>query len=305
MPSAHRLVLIRLPVGYLFALVKNMTNSLIKHGYTFLTALALSICLTGVSTAQASTYLSPRVERSFFPSLAGTNEYLLTFDDGPSKFTPQVLDVLKRNNVKAIFFVMGNKITSANLPIFRRIVNEGHVLGLHNFAHESANSLNEEEFKKLFRAGLERFLWVSKQLNYRPQNIYFRFPYGHTKLASGNSTTAINDISTQVLGSKCVKVIDWDITAYDWLSSQTAPSIYENILFEMNHSKRGGPILLHDGISLEELADKPEGLRSISQIKNTVSAVKLLLQNASVQGIEFIGSDQVQELQNPSTSCRY
>ncbi|HEV7700171.1 MAG TPA: polysaccharide deacetylase family protein, partial [Pyrinomonadaceae bacterium] len=59
----------------------------------------------------------------------------LTFDDGPdSVWTPQVLDILKQENIKATFFIVGEN-GQANPDIVRRIVNEGHEIGNHSFTH--------------------------------------------------------------------------------------------------------------------------------------------------------------------------
>ncbi|TLS51342.1 polysaccharide deacetylase [Paenibacillus antri] len=59
----------------------------------------------------------------------------LTFDDGPSKWTPQVLDVLKEYGVPATFFVLGEQ-AEAREETIRRIVREGHALGNHTYDHK-------------------------------------------------------------------------------------------------------------------------------------------------------------------------
>ncbi|MEK8133065.1 polysaccharide deacetylase [Paenibacillus filicis] len=58
----------------------------------------------------------------------------LTFDDGPSGLTPQVLDILKKEEVKATFFVLGEQ-AEANPETMKRIVREGHALGNHSYDH--------------------------------------------------------------------------------------------------------------------------------------------------------------------------
>lgn len=68
---------------------------------------------------------------------AGTEKRLisLTFDDGPDpKFTPAILDILKNNNIKALFFCIGTK-ARANPEIISRIHNEGHIIGSHSLTH--------------------------------------------------------------------------------------------------------------------------------------------------------------------------
>lgn len=65
------------------------------------------------------------------------NQVLLTFDDGPDEtYTPLILDQLKENNIKAVFFLIGKK-AEANPFLVRRIVNEGHTIGNHSYSHHN------------------------------------------------------------------------------------------------------------------------------------------------------------------------
>ena len=57
----------------------------------------------------------------------------LTFDDGPSAHTDQILEILKKNNIKATFFVIG---IGKNYNDYKKIIDHGHVLGLHTYSHE-------------------------------------------------------------------------------------------------------------------------------------------------------------------------
>ena len=60
----------------------------------------------------------------------------LTFDDGPDdKVTPQILDILKAENVKATFYVCGNMV-DAYPDVLKRIFNEGHAIGNHSYNHD-------------------------------------------------------------------------------------------------------------------------------------------------------------------------
>ena len=60
----------------------------------------------------------------------------LTFDDGPSKLTEDVLDVLKEKQVKATFFIVGKNLeTEQGKKILKRIVREGHAVGIHTYSH--------------------------------------------------------------------------------------------------------------------------------------------------------------------------
>ncbi|WP_237088708.1 polysaccharide deacetylase family protein [Paenibacillus larvae] len=68
----------------------------------------------------------------------------LTFDDGPSPYQGEFLDVLKQNNVKATFFMVGQNMTPEREANMKRVVEEGHYAGLHSFTHD---------YKRLYKSG--------------------------------------------------------------------------------------------------------------------------------------------------------
>ena len=94
----------------------------------FLAAAAVGVLAYGLGAPQA-TLLGPAVIRQ-----AGAGEVALTFDDGPSPYTAQVLDVLRRNHVRATFFLCGEN--AERYPeLVRRIRAEGHQIGNHTYSH--------------------------------------------------------------------------------------------------------------------------------------------------------------------------
>ena len=97
----------------------------------------------------------------------------LTFDDGPSARTAEILDILKENNIRATFFVTGQTSELAQ-EIMKRIVAEGHTIGIHTYSHD---------YKEIY-ASVEAYLtdfdriynWVHEVTGVYPQ--IFRFPGG-------------------------------------------------------------------------------------------------------------------------------
>ena len=72
-------------------------------------------------------------------------EVALTFDDGPSgKYTEKALDILKRYNIKATFFVIGMK-AEKEPELLKRIADEGHEIGNHTFFHSKLNWINDKK----------------------------------------------------------------------------------------------------------------------------------------------------------------
>ena len=84
-----------------------------------------------------------------YGSAKGKSEIVLTFDDGPHPIlTPKVLDILKAENIKAIFFVLGENVAAGkNIDIVKRAYDEGHIIGNHTYSHKNLRTLSEIEIR--------------------------------------------------------------------------------------------------------------------------------------------------------------
>ena len=120
-------------------------------------------------------------------------EVYLTFDDGPSDVTNEVLNVLKENNVKATFFI--NDYSEEDKPTIQRIVDEGHTLGIHGMSHDYAEIYSSidalmENFNSLHSKLLNDFGYDAK---------FIRFPGGASNTVSreycdGIMTEAVEEV---------------------------------------------------------------------------------------------------------------
>ncbi len=157
-----------------------------------------------------------------------TNEkkVLLTFDDGPhNPNTPKVLEVLKKHNAKAVFFLIGKNI-AGNEAIVKQIASEGHLVGNHSFSHH--NFIDLWSAKKV-RAD---FIECQKLIHaFQPSSKLFRPPYGVT---NPNIAKAVKQLGLQSIG--------WNIRSYD-TSIKDIEKIKHRILSQL---KPGAIILLHD-----------------------------------------------------------
>lgn len=132
--------------------------------------LFISIATYGSFSIQSNFYISA-VNRS----VTDQKSIVISFDDGPSIYTPVILDILKEFNCKAVFFCIGNKI-KGNESILKRIVEEGHQIGNHTFYHSvwfdfcSSRKMEEEIMKT--EKELYEITGVKTKL--------FRPPYGVT-----------------------------------------------------------------------------------------------------------------------------
>ncbi|MEN2414480.1 polysaccharide deacetylase family protein [Flavobacterium mesophilum] len=150
----------------------------------------------------------------------------LTFDDGPSIYTLEILKLLKKYNAKATFFCIGKNI-EAHPEILQKVIDEGHLVGNHSYSHSTffdfytAKQITQELQKtnKL----LEKF--TSKKIN------FFRPPYGVT-------TPSIRR-ALKITGHK---VIGWNIRSLD--GGTTNQELILNRI--KKRVSPGGIVLLHD-----------------------------------------------------------
>lgn len=164
----------------------------------------------------------------------------LTFDDGPSKsITPLILDVLKQQNIKATFFVLGTN--AQRYPdILKRAHNEGHFIANHGYSHKYSEIyentdtiLNDfNQCQQIIRNILEL-----PEYNY---NVY-RFPGG----SNGGKYHEIKNASKEVLKQNKIAYLDWNALTYDAEGSPTKESILENLQITVGN-KNVVVLLMHD-----------------------------------------------------------
>ncbi|HWZ52139.1 MAG TPA: polysaccharide deacetylase family protein [Granulicella sp.] len=165
-------------------------------------------------------------------------EIALTYDDGPNTAaTPQLLEVLARHNVRATFFLIGDFVRQQP-ALTREIAAAGHVIGNHTMTHpwlawQSAARVRRE-LTDCNRA-LEDVIGAPVKL--------FRPPHGARR--------PVVFCAARELG---LKVVQWNVMAYDWKAPQADAEPHARILHHIdagvrrNQSRgRGSNVLLHDG----------------------------------------------------------
>lgn len=197
--------------------------------------------------------------------LNGKTVYL-TFDDGPSKYTDELLDVLDKYDVKATFFVVVNSYKYGKQ--LKRIVNDGHTLGLHSYSHV---------YSKLY-ADYDSYVKDVSNVHDMVQKItgvdtrYYRFPGGSS-----------NDVSS-VSMSKCIKYLnDNGYTYFDWNAESkdaedltlTAEELRDNVLNYVNSNEGNSIVLMHD----------------LDKHYNTVEALPLIIEALKEEGYTLSAID--------------
>lgn len=163
----------------------------------------------------------------------------LTFDDGPSATTtPKILDILKRQNVKATFFIIN--YTNSNEYLVKRIVNEGHSIAIHGYSH------NYKEIYKSEQAYMENLDKLQKRIKDTTgvtTNIT-RFPGGSSNTVS-NFNKGIMTRLTKLVEAKGYKYVDWNIESGDSGGARTKEEVYNNVTKYLS-KKKANVVLMHD-----------------------------------------------------------
>ncbi len=174
--------------------------------------------LSAQKAADAAAVSSPQS-----PVPSGEKVCYLTFDDGPSKNTPLILDILKNYNAKATFFV----INSADIGYIQRIHDEGHTVGLHTASHNYAQlySSTDAYFNDLKQISDK----VESIIGIRPT--VMRFPGGSSNKVSAKYCKGIMTQLVTLVQEKGYSYFDWNISSGD--ADSTTPSytyIRNNVL---------------------------------------------------------------------------
>ncbi|WP_053174752.1 polysaccharide deacetylase family protein [Nonomuraea sp. SBT364] len=179
--------------------------------------LAVSLSVTGAPAAAAQA----KTDCAKVKCLA------LTFDDGPGKTTPALLDLLKKERVKATFFLVG-KAVEERPAIARRAAREGHAIGNHTYSHPSLPTLFDDDILDELAAAQEA---IEKAVGRAPA--MFRPPYGHT-----------DDRVRYLAAQEDLAEVLWTGTTLDW-DLRDAKKIKAAVL---RLAERDGVILMHDTV---------------------------------------------------------
>ncbi len=193
--------------------------------------------------------------------IEGTRYVYLTFDDCPSSSTSEILDILAEYDVKATFFVCG-KPDAKYTDLYKRIVDEGHTLGMHSYSHKY-NAIYESVDS--FKADLSKLrIFLAETTGQWSR--YYRFPGGSS-----------NDVSTvdirefiKVLDEENVTFYDWNISAGDDRAGADKTTIYNNIGGNIPRFKHC-IVLMHDAAEKKATVEAlPEIIEAIQEMDDTV-----------------------------------
>lgn len=161
----------------------------------------------------------------------------LTFDDGPTTRTGEILDILKKYDVKATFFVIKNK--EEYVQYMQRAVAEGHTIGVHSASHK---------YKEIYKSVdsylsdfTECYDYIYAATGYSPT--IFRFPGGSVNNYNADTRRDI----VREMSRRGFVYFDWNVESNDSSSNLSADTIYNNVIKGCKGKQRA-VVIMHDSI---------------------------------------------------------
>ena len=185
----------------------------------------------------------------------------LTFDDGPSKYTLEILEILQSYNIPATFFMLGAAMKK-HPNIVKHVHQQGHQIANHSWDH--TNAQDYQSLEQFWQAQVQPQMVISQQLIGESSN-YFRPPYG-----------SISDQQVRFLAKHQITTVIWSIDTQDWDESNNTPELLATRANKYQHP--GAIILMHDGGGQRE---------------NTVASLRAIIEHYLHQGYQFTRLDDL------------
>ncbi len=186
-----------------------------------------------------------------------TKKVYLTFDDGPGSQTGEILDILKKNHVKATFFVTGKEDTSSK-KIYQRIVKEGHTLAMHSYSHiQDVIYDSKEAFEKDLKQ-INRCLYEATGVRTK----FYRFPGGSS---TQNTSLPIQNF-IDVLKKNHYLYLDWNVISPDINNANATKEQVVTGVMQGVDAYDTAVVLMYD------VADKPMTVKALPSIIKQIKA---------------------------------
>ncbi|WP_440602695.1 peptidoglycan-N-acetylglucosamine deacetylase [Bacillus sp. GB_SG_008] len=176
----------------------------------------------------------------------------LTFDDGPSEFQKEILDILKKNDIKGTFFMIGGNIPAYKESV-KRLVKEGNYPGVHSMTHNYTKLYKEGKFVEEMKQAQD----IMKEVTGIHPTLV-RCPYG----SMPGLTQALRDQMT----SAGMKEWDWTVDSLDWKLPGNPNGVTQNVVSHVNKERE--VVLMHEK-------------------KQTVQALQTIIDELRKKGYEF------------------
>ena len=186
-----------------------------------------------------------------------TKKVYLTFDDGPGSQSGKILDILKKNHVKATFFVTGKEDASSK-KIYQRIVKEGHTLAMHSYSHiQDVIYDSKEAFEKDLKQ-INRCLYEATGVHTK----FYRFPGGSS---TQNTSLPIQNF-IDVLKKNHYLYLDWNVISPDINNANSTKEQVVTGVMQGVDAYDTAVVLMYD------VADKPMTVKALPSIIKQIKA---------------------------------
>lgn len=220
------------------------------RGIKFLSIVLIILVMAFVFSNVAFSSINQPVYNS---NLKQAKKIALTFDDGPHPVnTPKILEILKKYDVKATFFIIG--VNAKNYPeAMQKVIDEGHEIGNHTYSHILLKDKDKSEIIKEI-ADTEKAISKDEEFS----TVLVRPPCG-----------SYDESLLDVARENDYKIVLWSIDTHDWAHATT-----KEIVSTVTKQVSGGDIILfHD---------------YISGVNNTPEALKIIIPKLINKGYEFV-----------------
>ncbi|MGP4062366.1 polysaccharide deacetylase family protein [Halobacillus sp. H74] len=242
---------------------------MVRLAFIFLGIILLLVCNLPITSHAASSHYPLQIKFPEYMLYQGQVEQkviALTFDDGPDqRYTPEILDILKKHDVKATFFLMGSRVAKHS-GVAQRIAAEGHAIGNHTYWHPNLAESNIRNMEWEISKTQEQILKATGE-----ETHWFRAPYG-----------ALNEKQVLMLGNLNYKGIGWSIDTQDW-RAPGKESIKDEVISKIHP---GAIILMHNAGHWTQ------------DLSGTVDSVDELIPLLKSLGYQFVTVPQMWEINN-------
>ena len=205
----------------------------------------------------------------------GYQRIYLTFDDGPSKYTNELLDILDKYNAKATFFVLAQDGYDEE---YQRIINDGHTLGIHSYKHVYGDVYSSLDG---FKEDVDSiYAFVEEKTGVKP--LFFRFPGGSSNtIYKGDKQDLI-----KYLDEKHLVHYDWNVTSNDATYGGLSKSQIANNILKNIGDKEEAVVLMHDANDKHSTIEALELVFESLQTKDNVVFLPITEYTEPVQHIK-------------------
>lgn len=234
--------------------------------------------VTGSSGEDKGVLIQTTDDKDNLAKAGDVHQVYLTFDDGPSEQTNEILDILDDYGVKATFFVNGRQ-DETSIAAYKRIVDEGHAIAMHSYSHKYSEIYESVD---AFQKDFERI----QNLIYDTTGVectYYRFPGGSSnRVSNANMLDYIN-----YLNGQGVTYFDWNVSSGDATSQAfTVDELVENVMKDVVKYKTS-VVLLHDAnnktTTVQALPTMIESLQESGAIILPIDENTQVIQHTSIQ----------------------